>query len=55
MKILLAFIGSVVVATFSLILISIAHENDIYRQCVKQGNSGMAGWTIKIKCEPFTK
>jgi hypothetical protein len=33
------------------ILSALAHEMDIIRQCNDNGNSGMATWTTKIKCE----
>lgn len=33
---------------------AIAHERDIYRQCVEHGNSGVAGWTVKFNCSPLS-
>jgi len=35
----------------SCILVALAHENDIIRMCLLQGDSGYATWTTKIKCE----
>lgn len=50
MKIYITFILTWIIAAF---VFSIAHEQDIARQCRKQGNSGMAGWTVRFKCENY--
>ncbi len=36
-----------------LITSAITHENDIYNQCARDGDSGKAMWTHKIKCSPI--
>ncbi len=37
------------------IIMSLAHERDIYNSCAEKGHSGSAMWTKSIKCEPKDK
>lgn len=43
----------VLLILFLAALFSIAHERDIYNQCVKHGRSGSATWGKEIKCSPM--
>lgn len=53
MREIMIVVGIAAILFITAISSAIAHESDIYRQCLEQGNSGLAGWTIKIQCSPI--